>query len=159
MPKTLTTWLLLFAICTINTNCYAEPHLVKVLDGDTVIIRDDAHTYHLRLLDIDAPESQQSFGKQSKRSLSELCRETIAVGQESIDMYGRTLGHLYCNNIDASEFQIAQGMAWFNSRYSKRTDLELLQQQAQQQALGLWQQEKPVPPWVWRKRYGQHYRQ
>lgn len=138
---------------------HAQPVLEKVLDGDTVIIRDGAQSYHLRLLDIDAPELQQVFGKQSKRSLAQLCMDApLSVQTQGQDLYGRTLGHLYCGKQDASRSQIAMGMAWFNQRYSQRHELQALQKQAQQQALGLWQQTNPMPPWQWRKLYGQHYR-
>jgi len=138
---------------------HAAPVLVNVIDGDTVIIRDDSLTYHLRLLDIDAPERQQAFGIQSRRSLQQLCEHTsISVQLQGRDLYGRTLGHLYCNHTDASESQITLGMAWFNARYSKRLALDTLQQQAQQQGLGLWQDAQPMPPWQWRKIYGQYYR-
>ena len=138
---------------------HAAPALVNVIDGDTVIIRDNGLTYHLRLLDIDAPERQQAFGIQSRRSLKQLCEHTsIAVQLQGRDLYGRTLGHLYCNNTDASQAQIALGMAWFNARYSKRFELDALQHQAQQQGLGLWQDAQPLPPWQWRKIYGQYYR-
>jgi endonuclease YncB( thermonuclease family) len=150
-------WLLygLFAYCI---HSHAQAVLEKVLDGDTVIIRDEAQSYRLRLLDIDAPELQQSFGKQSKRSLSALCaNKPISVTQQGKDLYGRTLGHLYCGNSDASESQITRGMAWFNQRYSQRHALQALQKKAQEQALGLWQQADPVPPWQWRKLNGQHY--
>lgn len=141
----------------------AEPVLVKVLYGDTVIIRDLGQTYHLRLLDIDAPELQQAYGKQAKRELMMLCDTSpgtaITVEPQGQDPYGRTLGRLFCNHTDASEHQIAVGMAWFSSRYSKRIDLEQLQLKARQQGLGLWQQANAMPPWMWRKRYGRHYRQ
>ncbi|WP_019883137.1 MULTISPECIES: thermonuclease family protein [unclassified Methylophilus] len=138
---------------------HAAPVLVNVIDGDTVIIRDNTLTYHLRLLDIDAPERQQAFGIQSRRSLKQLCEHAnIAVQLQGRDLYGRTLGHLYCNNTDASQSQIALGMAWFNARYSKRLELDTLQRQAQQQGLGLWQDAEPMPPWQWRKLYGQYYR-
>jgi len=138
---------------------HAAPVLVNVIDGDTVIIRDNTLTYHLRLLDIDAPERQQAFGIQSRRSLKQLCEHAnIAVQLQGRDLYGRTLGHLYCNNTDASQSQIALGMAWFNARYSKRLELDALQRQAQQQGLGLWQDAEPMPPWQWRKLYGQYYR-
>ncbi|WP_024930797.1 thermonuclease family protein [Methylophilus sp. OH31] len=138
---------------------HAAPVLVNVIDGDTVIIRDNTLTYHLRLLDIDAPERQQAFGIQSRRNLKQLCEHTsIAVQLQGRDLYGRTLGHLYCNNTDASQSQIALGMAWFNARYSKRLELDTLQRQAQQQGLGLWQDAQPIPPWQWRKLYGQYYR-
>lgn len=151
-------WLLsmLLAACTPSL---ANPTLQKVLDGDTVIILDAGHTYHLRLLDIDAPELHQAFGKQSQRSLKSLCSKAeISVQPQGQDIYGRTLGHLYCGHMDASQSQIAGGMAWFNQRYSQRSELKTLQQQAQQQGLGLWQQTDPMPPWQWRKLYGQHYR-
>ncbi|MGQ2966443.1 thermonuclease family protein [Methylophilus sp.] len=151
--------LLLCVLCLTSAGSHAEPVLQKVVDGDTVIIRDQGSSYRLRLLDIDAPESQQAYGKQAKRSLMSLCNGKIEVRTSGTDLYGRTLGHLSCNNIDASRYQVAQGMAWFNSRYSSRTELAPLQQQAQQQALGLWQQPDPTPPWVWRKHFGQHYRQ
>ncbi|MEZ0289214.1 MAG: thermonuclease family protein [Methylophilus sp.] len=151
------TWLLL-ALSLISICSHAEPVLQRVLDGDTVIIRDQGNTYRLRLLDIDAPESQQTYGKQAKRSLMALCNGKIAVQPAGTDLYGRTLGHLSCNNIDASQYQVAQGMAWFNSRYSTREELASFQLQAQHQALGLWQQPNPTPPWVWRKHFGQHYR-
>lgn len=150
---------LLCALVVYGIHSHAQPILEKVLDGDTVIIRDQGQSYHLRLLDIDAPELHQAFGKQSKRSLSHLClHASIAVQPQGQDLYGRTLGHLYCGNTDASQSQIALGMAWFNGRYSKRTTLSDLQQQAQQQGVGLWQEEHPMPPWQWRKLYGQHYR-
>ena len=158
MFKQLKAWLL-FMLCSVSALSNAGPVLQKVLDGDTVIIRDQGQHYRLRLLDIDAPELQQTGGKQSQRSLRELCNGLITVQPTGTDPYGRTLGHLFCNETDASQYQISQGMAWFTSRYSNRKELGLLQQQAQQQGLGLWEQADPVPPWIWRKRYGQHYRQ
>jgi len=144
-------------LCVVSMFSQAGPVLEKVIDGDTVVIRDDTQTYHLRLLDIDAPELHQAYGKQAKRSLSSLCDTSIIVQPQGMDIYGRTLGRLICHDIDASQHQIEQGMAWFNSRYSKRDDLKWLQVQARQQKTGLWQQARPMPPWIWRKRYGQHY--
>jgi micrococcal nuclease len=150
-------WLLcsLLAYCA---NSHALAVLEKVLDGDTVVIREESQSYRLRLLDIDAPELHQAFGKQSKRSLTQLClNASISVQPQGKDPYGRILGHLYCGKQDASQSQIALGMAWFNQRYSRRHELQALQKQAQQQALGLWQQSNPMPPWQWRRLYGQHY--
>lgn len=137
----------------------AAPELEKIIDGDTVLIQAQGSHYRLRLLDIDAPELHQAFGKQSRRSLSQLCAGAkITVNTQGQDQYGRQLGHLYCDGTEASQFQVAQGMAWFNARYSTRTALQALQQQAQQQGLGLWQSSEAMPPWQWRKLYGQHYR-
>lgn len=149
---------LLCSLLAYYANSHAQPVLEKVLDGDTVIIREEAQSYHLRLLDIDAPELHQAFGKQSRRSLAQLCMNApISVQLQGQDIYGRTLGHLSCGKQDASQSQIGLGMAWFNQRYSRRYELQVLQKQAQQQALGLWQQSNPLPPWQWRKLYGRHY--
>lgn len=154
--RALGAWLALMIVCAAG---HTAPLLEKVLDGDTVIIRDQAHTYHLRLLDIDAPELQQPFGRQSRRNLADLCEHArITVDLQGQDIYGRTLGHLYCAEIDASQSQVAQGFAWFNQRYSQRQALAGLQRQAQARGHGLWQQHQPMPPWIWRKRYGRHYR-
>jgi len=149
---------LLCGLLAYYANSHAQPVLEKVLDGDTVIIREEAQSYHLRLLDIDAPELHQAFCKQSKRSLAQLClNASISVQPQGQDLFGRTLWHLYCGKQDASQSQIALGMAWFNQRYSRRYELQVLQKQAQQQALGLWQQSNPLPPWQWRQLYGRHY--
>lgn len=132
--------------------------LEKVLDGDTAVIREGSHRYHLRLLDIDAPELHQAYGRQAQRSLRALCQEArIVVETIGTDRYGRTLGNLHCDGHNSSTYQITQGMAWFNSKFSQNSALEDLQRQAQQRRIGLWQQEKPVQPWVWRKLHGAHY--
>ena len=139
--------------------CQADSLLERVVDGDTVIIREEGARYRLRLMDIDAPELHQAYGKQSQRSLRQLCQTgPISVEKHGQDRYGRTLGYVYCQGTNSSDYQIRQGMAWFNHKYSQRPVLEASQQQAQQAALGLWQQPQPVPPWVWRAQHGKQYR-
>ncbi len=150
-------WLL--ALVSVFATAASAATLEKVLDGDTVIIREGAQHYHLRLLDIDAPELHQTYGKQSQRSLRTFCQKArIVVETVGTDRYGRTLGNLYCDGQNSSTYQIMQGMAWFNSKFSQNSALADLQAQAQQRRIGLWQQEKPLQPWVWRKLYGAHYR-
>lgn len=148
-------WLTL--CCWGSLHGHAAPLLEKVLDGDTVVIRDGEQHYHLRLLDIDAPERQQAYGKQARRSLQQLCISDIRVEAHGTDRYGRTLGHLFCDGTDASTHQVTHGMAWFSERFSQRHDLLAAQQQARQKKLGLWQQHDPLSPWRWRKLYGRQY--
>lgn len=146
------TWLV------ISLSAHAAPTLDKVIDGDTVVIQDQQQRYHLRLLEIDAPERQQAYGIQSRRTLQQHCQgAVIAVIPQGHDRYGRTLGHLMCDGSDASAYQVSQGMAWVNTHYAHSPAIAALQIQAQQQRLGLWQDAQPVPPWEWRKQYGPHY--
>jgi micrococcal nuclease len=126
-------------------------------DGDTVKIKDQsnnniAYEYKLRLTDIDAPERNQTYGLKSRRALMDFCKDTkIFVAISGTDKYGRKLGKLLCNQQDTSTFMVKNGHAWFNRRYSMDYMLALQEEEARKNKLGLWADEKPMPPWVWRK--------
>jgi len=48
--------------------------VVGISDGDTLtVLNADKRQVKIRLAEIDAPESKQAFGTQSKKSLSDLC--------------------------------------------------------------------------------------
>jgi endonuclease YncB( thermonuclease family) len=47
--------------------------VVKITDGDTLVVLDASQTQHkVRLAGIDAPETSQPFGQRSKEALSAL---------------------------------------------------------------------------------------
>src|SRR5438874_1326064 len=71
-------------------------HVVRVADGDTVTILDSNNTQHrIRLQGIDAPESHQAFGMQSKQSLSRLIFDKdVTVEYDKTDRYGRIVGKI-----------------------------------------------------------------
>ena len=123
-------------------------------DGDTVKINDAGNEYKLRLTEIDAPERNQDYGKKSRRALMQLCLgANIHVASMGYDKYQRTLGKLTCNDTDASLFLVKNGHAWFNRRYSMDYTLDLAEQAARKNKLGLWEEETPTPPWLWRKNH------
>jgi micrococcal nuclease len=123
-------------------------------DGDTVKINDAGYEYKLRLTDIDAPERNQTYGLKSRRALMNFCKDTkIFVAISGTDKYGRKLGKLLCNQQDTSIFMVKNGHAWFNRRYSMDYMLALQEDEARKNKIGLWADEKPMPPWVWRKSY------
>lgn len=130
------------------------PKITQFYDGDTVKIQDGLNVYKLRLTDIDAPETNQSYGKTAKRALTKLCKNAdIQVYLSGIDKYQRNLGKLSCNNQDASVFMISNGHAWFNRRYSMDYTLDLAEQTARTNKIGLWKRKKPMPPWQWRQHH------
>ena len=108
--------------------------------------------YKLRLTDIDAPERNQAYGKIARRALIDLCKhadlQVVILGK---DQYQRDVGRLTCDNQDASTFMIQKGYAWFNRRYSMNYTLDMAEQAARTNQIGLWQLENPTPPWVWRR--------
>lgn len=123
-------------------------------DGDTVRIKDSASEYKLRITDIDAPERNQSYGKKSRRALMQFCKNAnVNVYISGVDKYQRNLGKLHCNNQDVSLFMLKNGHAWFNRRYSMDYTLDLAEQEARKNKLGLWNTQQQTPPWVWRKNH------
>lgn len=46
--------------------------VTRIVDGDTIDVRDGSVTRRVRLLDIDSPEKDQPYGKEATRALSKL---------------------------------------------------------------------------------------
>jgi endonuclease YncB( thermonuclease family) len=134
-----------------------EINIVTFYDGDTVKIDDGFLQYKLRIMDIDAPERNQSYGKKSRRALMHFCKNAeVTVQIEGVDKYGRQLGELQCNQQSVSTFMVRQGHAWFNAKYSHNLQLQWEEEQAKQNRIGLWKSKKQTPPWVWRQKHT-HY--
>jgi endonuclease YncB( thermonuclease family) len=102
---------------------YAETFegvVVRVVDGDSLIVLRGTEQVRVRLKEIDAPEHNQPFGKRSRQSLTDMCAKKRArVSWTETDRNGRTLGRVWCAGIDANAEQVRRGMAWVFDRYVK----------------------------------------
>ncbi|ARF52087.1 thermonuclease family protein [Pantoea stewartii] len=136
--------------------------VIKVLDGDTIDVIADYLPANLlvtqipqrvRLLNIDAPEKGQAFGRWSGEQLKTLVAgKFVIVNYDSSDRYGRLLGRVSVNGIDINHQMISVGAAWVYDQYNADTALPALQKEAQEQRRGLWAESNPIPPWEWRHR-------
>lgn len=134
--------------------------IVGLADGDTVTVLDASKTqYRIRLAGIDAPEKKQDFGSRSRQSLSELVfQKHVRVEYTKTDRYGRIVGKVLVNNVDASLEQVKRGMAWHYKAYEReqsqadRTLYAQSESDARRTGRGLWQDPLPIPPWEYRKR-------
>jgi endonuclease YncB( thermonuclease family) len=128
--------------------------VVRVSDGDTLTLLVDHKQIKVRLTEIDAPESKQAFGQRARQSLGELCAgQAATVRSSGRDKYGRTLGRVECQGIDANSEQVRRGMAWVYDRYVTDRGLYALQNEARAAQLGLWADKAPTAPWVWRAQH------
>ena len=126
--------------------------IVGVTDGDTLTARCDQQTVKIRLAEIDAPEKAQPFGARSKEHLSDLCFDVEAeVYPQTTDRYGRTVARVTCDGVDARAEQVRSGMAWVYDRYVTDKTLYAVQEEAKADRRGIWHDDKPMPPWEWRK--------
>jgi len=132
--------------------------VIHISDGDTMTVLVDQKQIRVRLADIDAPERRQAFGTKSRQSLAAICfRKPAVVHGQSRDRYGRVIGRVICDGVDAQQHQVSSGMAWVFERYAPPSSpLYPIQQEAQTTKHGLWADKTPVPPWEWRSKTRQH---
>ena len=136
----------------LNAHADFTGKVVAVADGDTITVLKDLQQVKVRLTEIDAPEKKQAFGNRSKESLSDLCfGKTATLLEKSKDRYGRTLARVTCDGTDANAEQVRRGLAWAYTKYLTDPQIKAIEEEARAARLGLWRDEKPVPPWEWRK--------
>lgn len=126
--------------------------VIRVLDGDTIEVLQEQQPVRVRLLNIDAPEKKQPFGRWSTNQLKALLAgQSVTVSYTQTDRYGRVLGRVItANGTEANRQQVLKGAAWVYDRYNTDNSLPALQREAQTQKRGLWADPNPVPPWEWR---------
>jgi len=77
----------------------------------------------------------------------------VTVQTYGLDKYGRTIGDVYWpDGILLNKELVKAGLAWWYCKYSADQSLAQLEIEAREAKRGLWQDPKPVPPWVFRKR-------
>jgi DNA polymerase len=77
--------------------------------------------------------------------------KTAELADKGKDRYGRTLARVTCDGVDANAEQVRRGMAWVYDPYVTDKSLYAVQEEAKVGRRGLWHDDKPVPPWEWRK--------
>ena len=94
-------------------------NVIRVSDGDTIWVRDKlGHRHKIRLNRIDAPESNQPFGKESAQHLRSLIGgKEILVEYKTTDRYGRILGTIYLGEIDANLQMVRGGYDWYYKHF------------------------------------------
>lgn len=126
--------------------------VIRVLDGDTLEILQARHPVRIRLVNIDAPEKKQPFGRWSMNQLKSLVANMpVTVTYTQTDRYGRILGRVYTEDgMEVNRWLVQHGAAWVYPDFN--TDYTLpAYQRGQNNEAGSVADKKPVPPWLWRK--------
>lgn len=139
--------------------------VVGVSDGDTVTVLDASNTqWKIRLMGIDAPEKKQAFGNRSTQHLSDFVfNKQVEVEYSKKDKYGRTVGKITVEGIDANLEQVKAGMAWHYKKYqgeqsaSDRALYAQTEEEARNEKRGLWIEGDTTPPWEWRHQQKKKY--
>ena len=144
--------------CPISGNVITAKS-VRVIDGDTLeIIPTEGPSERIRLLGIDAPESNQAHGTYSTQILQQCVNQgQVIVEWFEQDRYQRLLGKVRVNGLDCNLNQIQQGAAWHYKQYQQsqsefdRLNYANAEVNARRQAIGLWASSTVVAPWDYRR--------
>lgn len=137
-----------------------EGHVVRVLDGDSLLVRIDGRGVRgVRIAGIDAPEKGQPWADVSRRALLEqLDDRDVRIDVIKTDRFDRLVGRVFVARHDAGLAQLRAGLAWHFARYDAdlrpavRRRYAQAERQARLRALGLWRDADPLPPWEHRAR-------
>ncbi len=150
---------ILILLCISFTQSLAKSiyiNAVQVTDGDTFHAINKDQKIKVRLYGIDCPEKKQDFGKEASLFTQSFLQNTpITFIPLTKDYFGRTVAFVYAQNKSLQAELISNGLAWVSLKYCKAAvcnEWNNLQEQAKAQKKGLWQDQNPMPPWVWRKK-------
>lgn len=128
--------------------------IVRVSDGDTVVLLDSNNVQHkVRLDGIDCPEKGQPFGTKATNFVKEITRNSgiVTVEWDKKDRYGRILGYLYVDSINVNKELLKNGLAWHYKHFNKDEELAKLEREAKDKKLNIWSNKNPIEPYQWRK--------
>ena len=137
-----------------------EGKVVSVENGDTIIVQvggEIPFTYLVKLQAVDAPDIGQPYYENSRNALSKLVyKKDVKVVVNSIYAKGMAIGTVFRNGRDVGLEMLEKGFAWHFKRFayqqpsSDRKSYAEAQDYASASGLGLWSENRPTPPWVFR---------
>ena len=141
------------ALDTLAASSTAMYDVVRVVDGDTIIVRIEDNDVTVRLIGMDTPEvvdprkPVECFGKQAsdkaKATLSSMqVHLATDSSQDTYDKYGRLLAYVYLEDGTLfNKMMIADGYAHeytYDIPYRFQTDFKLAEKDARMHERGLW---------------------
>lgn len=127
--------------------------VVAVFDGDSLQVLVHGGPVDVRIHGIDAPERGQAFSTVSRRALANLIfGKAVTVSVVETDRYGRRVGHVSVDGVNAGLEQLRGGLVWHYTFYSKDARYAAAERDARAARRGLWQDASPLPPWEFRQR-------
>jgi len=140
MRKLLAAILLVLAACTAQQGAT----VLRVIDGDTLIVRQGKDEITVRLIGVNAPEHDECYGSQATQALRHMVdgrTVTLVTDTETLDQYGRLLAYVYVDGRLTNQSLVEDGFALarpFPPNTARQPDLEQAMQQARAARAGMW---------------------
>jgi endonuclease YncB( thermonuclease family) len=127
--------------------------VVRIRDGDSLVILAGGTPVEVRLHGVDAPEQGQAYGRRAKSFTGNLSfGRQVELEPRGKDAYGRTLAAVILpDGRSLNRELVAAGLAWHYRQYSDDADLAAGEAEARAARRGLWAGRNPLPPWEFRE--------
>lgn len=126
--------------------------VVKVVDGDTIVIDMDGKSETIRLIGIDTPETNDArtgvecFGKEATEKLKSVIGDRVSIEKDTSqgerDKYRRLLTYIYTEEgTMLNKYMIAQGYAHeytYNEPYKYQKEFKAAEADAKKSKRGFW---------------------
>lgn len=141
--------LAVFGLANANPFIYT---VVKVLDGDTIVVQKAGHEQTIRLVGVDTPEVESQYRQEAcyGKEASQETKRLLPAGKTVMllpdpyagnkDKYGRLLRYVFTDGKMINAYLVDRGLA-FNYIYSKTASgayFHSLERSARQKRVGLW---------------------
>ena len=127
--------------------------VTSVIDGNTLEITvSEKEKYIVLLHGIDSPDPGQNFADDARKLVEKLLlNKNVTIAIHGKDRTGNRMGDIRVEGVpDPKRELIRQGLAW-TTDVDPLGELESLKEHAKAQGLGLWSEENPMPPWMYRR--------
>jgi micrococcal nuclease len=141
------------AFCKASANDNITGKVVSVIDGNTIeVLTSENETIKIILAGIDSPELTQEFGDQARKYLEKLVyQKQVTITFHGKDRKGNHLAVILVKrNIDPRVELLKEGLAW-TAESDPLPELETHRLSAAEKGKGLWKEENPTPPWIYRR--------
>jgi endonuclease YncB( thermonuclease family) len=133
--------------------------VVRVIDGDTLDIKEQGRTLRMRLRCVDAPEeSQGAYGAQATETLRTLLPtgSIVTLRNEGDGGWGRIAATVIRNGTDINQEMVRRGQAYAYGKYMGRCDRQTyqhLENEARANKSGVWNVPNGIEkPWDYRRK-------
>ena len=126
--------------------------VVTVIDGNTLeVFTSESETYKILLFGVDSPELGQEYGDKAKRYLEKLILDkNVTIEIQGKDRLGNRLGIILIEGEDPRRQLLQEGLAWTAERQPIQ-EFETIKERAREKGKGLWKEQEPTPPWIFRR--------
>ena len=150
---------LLAGLALVGPMCTVAGHLpgrvVRVLDGDRIVIDQRGVQTQIALAGIDAPELNQPWGQTAAAELYRTLGGAFVVVETATGNRNGVYGRIVFESRDIALDLLRLGLAWSTEPRdpgdARPHPYNVAEESARAARRGLWSDPTPIPPWEWRR--------